>query len=469
MKASKQSVAIMKIADLRPAPYNPRRIRPEQFENLKKSLGEIGCIMPVLVNRANHVIIAGHQRTKAMKAIGIEEAPCFFVDGINNGDEMKFNQLHNGTEIHAAQHSLCAVLASDPIEQFTTLPASRFAVADSSASAVKEICALLMRYGNVLSCVVCAGKVYLGHAYVKACALLRLPVNTYIAAPEKEERIAFYFAKDYGEYCYDTIERRTYIQGLAQMHRTIEAKGDERINQSRLYTVLYLPWLANHNSKDRKILDFGCGKAVYINDLQRKGYRNAVGLEFFNHNTVSILVGKGNAMIDLLIKAVTERGLFDDVICDSVLNSVDSMDAEIAVLRCLSTFWNGKGGLFVSGRNIEMIQGLQKTQKSADKCQYIKFLDADGFTAQYRQGNWFFQKFHSRETLEKSLAAVGLKIADYHRDNAAWRCRCERVRELTPEEKRKGIEFEFNLPLPNGKRYNRHGDMIAALERIGAL
>lgn len=469
MKIVTPDVTVLKIGDLKPAPYNPRRIRPEQFENLKQSLTEIGCIVPVLVNRANRVIIAGHQRTKAMTAVGLTDVPVFYVENINAGDEMKFNQLHNGTEIQAAHHSLCAIQAGDPVESFTTLPACRFALGDTSASAVKEICALLMKYGNVLSCVVCAGKVYLGHAYVKACHLLRLPVNTYIAAPEKAARIAYYFSKDYGEYCYDTIERRTYIQGLAQMHRRIESTHGERINRSRLYVVLVLPWLAQHPDKARSILDFGCGKAAYITDLQKKGWRNALGLEFFNHNTVSILVGKGNAMIDAVVKHVTEKGLFDDVICDSVLNSVDSMEAEIAVLRCLSTFWSGKGGLFVSGRTIDSIKGLQDTKKSVDKCQYIKFLDEDGFTAQYRQGNWFFQHFHSRESLDKSLAAAGLKIAEYNRDNMGWRCRCTRVRELTPAEKRAGIEFEFNLPLPNGKRYNRHGDMLAALEKAGAL
>ena len=456
------------LSRLKPAPYNPRRIKPEQFENLKKSLLEIGCVVPILANRSNGIIIAGHQRTKAMKAVGMESAPVFFVDGIRGGDEMKFNQLHNGTEIRSARQTTCDTSGVET-GGFVTLPAGRFTVGESSASAVKEICQLIMNYGNVLSCVVCGGKVYLGHAYVKACTLLRIPVNAYVADAGKEDAIRTYFGKDYGEYCYDTIERHTYVQGLAQMHRTIESKHGERINRSRLYAFLYLPYLAKHDGKDRKILDFGCGKAVYIDELRRKGYRYAQGLEFFNHNTVGILVGKGHAMIDALIKALSERGLFDDVICDSVLNSVDSMEAEVAVLRCLSTFWNGKGGLFVSGRNIDFVLDKQNTAKSCDKCQYIKFIDDDGFTAQYRQGNWFFQHFHTRETLDKSLAAAGLRVAEWDSEGSAWRCRCERTRELTPDEKRKAVEFEFNLPLPNGKRYGRHSDVLSALKSIGAL
>ena len=127
------------------------------------------------------------------------------------------------------------------------------------------------------------------------------------------------------------------------------------------------------------------------------------------------------------------------------------------------------GGVFLSGRNKEFIEGLQNTKKSIDKCQYIKFLDADNFTAQYRQGNWFFQHFHTRETLEKTLSMVGLKIVKFDDKDSSWRCICERVRELTIEEKIAGIDFEFNLPLPNNKRYNRQEDVKNTLKKIGAL
>lgn len=58
------------INSIKPAPYNPRRITDEQFENLKGSIRSIGCVVPILINNENNVIIAGHQRTKAMKACG---------------------------------------------------------------------------------------------------------------------------------------------------------------------------------------------------------------------------------------------------------------------------------------------------------------------------------------------------------------------------------------------------------------
>ena len=82
------TIEIVNIEDIRPASYNPRKIETEQFENLKQSLQKVGFVIPVLVNRANGVIIAGHQRTKAATAIGIEKVPAIKIDNVAYGDEI---------------------------------------------------------------------------------------------------------------------------------------------------------------------------------------------------------------------------------------------------------------------------------------------------------------------------------------------------------------------------------------------
>lgn len=61
------------IKDIQPAKYNPRRISDDKKEQLKESIRENGFCIPILVNKANNVIIAGHQRTKAATELGIKE------------------------------------------------------------------------------------------------------------------------------------------------------------------------------------------------------------------------------------------------------------------------------------------------------------------------------------------------------------------------------------------------------------
>lgn len=57
------------IEELHGADYNPRIISDESFSKLKESLRTFGVCKPVIAN-SNGILIAGHQRTKAMKEIG---------------------------------------------------------------------------------------------------------------------------------------------------------------------------------------------------------------------------------------------------------------------------------------------------------------------------------------------------------------------------------------------------------------
>ena len=54
----------MKINDLKPASYNPRKITDEKLEMLKKSLTEFGDLSGIVYNRRTGTLIGGHQRLK---------------------------------------------------------------------------------------------------------------------------------------------------------------------------------------------------------------------------------------------------------------------------------------------------------------------------------------------------------------------------------------------------------------------
>ena len=80
------------------AQYNPRAITPEAMESLKVSLQRFGVVKPLIINAANNIIVAGHQRQKAAKAIGMTHLPCIKVNAPNAQDEIHFNLLHNSIE-----------------------------------------------------------------------------------------------------------------------------------------------------------------------------------------------------------------------------------------------------------------------------------------------------------------------------------------------------------------------------------
>ena len=52
----------IKLTDIVPAEYNPRRISESEFEKLKSSISEFGLVDPIIINLNNNKIIGGHQR-----------------------------------------------------------------------------------------------------------------------------------------------------------------------------------------------------------------------------------------------------------------------------------------------------------------------------------------------------------------------------------------------------------------------
>lgn len=73
----------VKIADLKPAEYNPRAMTRKEAQDLEASLDEFGMVEPIVVNSAperKNVIIGGHQRYNILKKKGMETAPVYYIN-----------------------------------------------------------------------------------------------------------------------------------------------------------------------------------------------------------------------------------------------------------------------------------------------------------------------------------------------------------------------------------------------------
>ena len=79
----KFKVEYVKLDDLKPSDYNPRRFSKQDFEQLKKSIKKFGVVDPLIVNSAENrknVIIGGHFRYKVLKELGYKEVPVIFIN-----------------------------------------------------------------------------------------------------------------------------------------------------------------------------------------------------------------------------------------------------------------------------------------------------------------------------------------------------------------------------------------------------
>lgn len=162
-------------------------------------------------------IVAGHQRTKAAMSIGLEKAPCYFVSGIDIESEIRFNQVHNGIEFEPTVHSMCLNVREPGF--YDDVPADDFDIKDSKATVVKDMCQLMVQYGNALCAVVIGNECVFGNNYLKAAKLTGMSIHCCFLEESKRPIFDYYFTQDYGVFNYDHIERGDFVQGLAQPPR----------------------------------------------------------------------------------------------------------------------------------------------------------------------------------------------------------------------------------------------------------
>ncbi|MBA4387660.1 MAG: DNA methylase [Verrucomicrobia bacterium] len=121
------------IHDLLPAPYNPRQICPEALAGLRASVERFGLVEPVVWNRRTGHVVGGHQRLKALQALGETDTPVVVVD-LDELEEKALNIALNSpslageftgdlhiliAEIEAAMPELADQLRFDDLAELT--------------------------------------------------------------------------------------------------------------------------------------------------------------------------------------------------------------------------------------------------------------------------------------------------------------------------------------------------------------
>ena len=88
----------MKLADLKPAPYNPRTISEAALRGLSASIKRFGLVEPIIVNKRSGHVVGGHQRLKVLEAEGVKETQVVVVD-LDAKDEKALNVALNNQAI----------------------------------------------------------------------------------------------------------------------------------------------------------------------------------------------------------------------------------------------------------------------------------------------------------------------------------------------------------------------------------
>src|SRR5947199_4279777 len=75
-------VRTLPLADLKPAPYNPRRIltpTDRRYKKLAASLREFGLVEPLVWNELTGHVVGGHARLAILREMALAEVPVSVV------------------------------------------------------------------------------------------------------------------------------------------------------------------------------------------------------------------------------------------------------------------------------------------------------------------------------------------------------------------------------------------------------
>lgn len=441
------------ISKLAPADYNPRKLEHDKFIKLQESLKKFGIIKPLIVNGDNNILTAGHQRTRAIKAVGIKTAPVIKICGIKLQDEIKFNLFHNSIETNKSKVKITGL--SLTVGYCVISHENISFVKNENGSVVKEIGKLIIRYGEWGSIVADQdGNVILNSDYAVSAKQLKTDVICYVIENEKRDELLKYLSIEYGEYNYDSLGIKSYNQLYCQMNRLT---GGKRELRSSLYENYVLPAI----EKPLRMLDFGAGKCAYAELLKKNGYKIFAYEPNFQGKNNNIDMRQVVRMIKEIEKDVAENGLYDVVILDSVLNSVVNVEVENYVVAVCNSFLKADGRLFVGTRNLGAVESKMKMKKSNTKSRVLEFLDKNNFSATFRSGCWTMQHFHTHSTLSNLLSKYFEKVQDYGvQTGSNIYAIAQYPRRLESEYVKKALEFELNMEYPNNYRHNKHKELM---------
>ncbi len=88
----------MKVVDLLPADYNPRRISDEALKGLSASIERFGLVQPIVWNARTRRIVGGHHRLRVLRDHGVEETDVIVVD-LPDREEKALNVALNSPAI----------------------------------------------------------------------------------------------------------------------------------------------------------------------------------------------------------------------------------------------------------------------------------------------------------------------------------------------------------------------------------
>lgn len=478
---SKKLVVSLDAGKLHLDPHNPRKADQARMALLQLSLRKLGFIMPVYAQK-NGMLLSGHQRLTAAKALGIKTIPAIIVDipekdqaGINivfNRATNDFTAFDTGNKAKQKLNYSKVIEIAEQLDDFegedfyaldcretdiSTLGRSDAHKYDKKAAVMADS---LYRMGVRIPIIVSeSGQIVNGIHRLFAAKENGVKTWPVITIPDTFAEVALsflnYLSMDFhvdDQFAdmlrYSAYRRPQNNRGAVPKAYRFWANGCRTLMDRDSYSVEY--WRKFRDLHGQSILDFGAGLGKVAPFLRTKGM-DCIDFEPYR---IDFEVSKG-APCPKLSKREAKRFLteiadgrkFTSVFLASVLNSVPFPKDRMAVLAIVNALSSKDTVIYGTCRDISDYNYEYGGIRNAN---YFVFDSEPGVRVGDVMRNPKIQKFHTKEEADAMFSRLWNK-RDYWPGGNVFYFRLSAPKTFNPAVLKAAIEIEFeNLPYADG-------------------
>jgi hypothetical protein len=493
---------LVDIHSLKPSAYNPRKADRERLDLVKLSLQKFGWLLPIYADSEGE-ILSGHQRHLMAEELGATKVPVVYVKPLpierRMGINVLYNRATNDIKKHSSSRELLQMMRerADLVERVKQLP-------DIEIDSPEWYPVIKMKPESVLRLMKLNPKWDEQHGIVmasqlKSNGLPTMPVIvdekfnvlngrarlTFLAQSGEDFVQTVRVSSDYSEEItamlnyismdfnledryadllrYNSFRRKnqrvqiltpTFLEDMLRYHVPSGNRNAAFQLENPEHISLWKRYYGEH------VIDFGaglCDKTDILNDV--------VGVDcvpfepfFLAEDAETIDTDAARELCSHFLDRIADGTEWSSIFMSSVLNSVPFYEDRLHIVTILAALCGEETTLYSSAISTESDRWHNHAHGDVKKGHDTS---SGGFPLEYEPRIIVadislkpkVQKYHT-VTEWKELWLNGFKYVDVFETakNGLVQAVCKKPRQIEPDKLKAALEFEFNLPHPNGRR-----------------
>ena len=489
-------IELVPIESVHASEYNPRRNDEKRLALTELSLQKLGFLLPIYADRSGE-ILSGHQRHLVASRMGFTQIPVEYVSGKDLGERKAVNVLFNRATNDLQKQDTCDIIrrrlyemdvesmveglpdiTPDTVESFpcvfclhrrdtVQLAKANHRSFDTHTRQLAK--SLERRIGTAMPIVIGASEnVINGIGRLQVAAEAKRPVVRCVVVTKEQEAFATAmlnllsmdfdiasYADDlrYNSFMRERNTRETDAEGNAALGDGF-FKGVFPKNRGRDFCKLegaaLEAWRRHYGSS---VVDFGAGKLNNTRTLRKAGIHVAAFEPYFVTVGENIHKAKSVEIAEKFLDDVEAGTPFTSVFISSVFNSVPFMAdrKQIAVIAAALCSPGGRTVCWCQSNKAPQFVNTKKKFLAAEKTLTFD-LDYEPNTILGDIGNHpKAQKGHTEKEMREIFAPCFRKVDRLEMIQKFWYMEVSEPI-VDPEALGAALDFEFELPYPDGTR-----------------